>query len=76
MTGRLVDSSSYRGSGTSPTLTMNWFLSVGNTVTVTRIAFLCWSKAVRKFSKTVASCEMRKNACSLPSGLRAVIQSR
>ena len=35
-----------------------------------------WSKAVRKISKTVASCASPKNLCSLSSGLRAVIQSR
>ena len=31
---------------------------VGNTVTVTRIGFLCLAKAARTFSKTMRSCEI------------------
>jgi hypothetical protein len=40
------------GSGTSPVVAMNWFRSVGNTVTVTRMGVRVWSKAVLKTSKT------------------------
>ena len=48
----------------------------GKTVTVTRNALPCWSKAVRKTSNIVASCGMSKNRCSSSSADRAVIQSR
>jgi len=37
---------SYWGAGGLPTSTMNWFLSAGKTVTVTRIGFPVWSKDV------------------------------
>ena len=57
-------STSYSRSGTSPTLTMNWLRSAGQTVTVTRSGVSVWSKPVRKISKTVASCARPKNDCS------------